>query len=430
MLDTLKEKGFKFKIDSRKIEKGDIFLCLRGEKTNGHLFIEDALNRGASYVIVDEEYNKKQEERIIKVENVLKEMLESSAKILNKGAKIKIGITGSNGKTTTKECLYYLLSQYFTTFRNEMNMNTEIGIPLSILNSYNKEEISILEAGLRKKGDLEFLTQFYQFDVVIITNIGASHLEYLENIENVAQEKMKITNNMKKGLLIINGDFPLLKESAPKHLNILTFGTNNENDAILKDYEYNYNNTTTVYANIFGQEFMLTLSEYWSEGQILDLLACILFLIYLELPIDPYYIFKIKIPQDRFQIIRKGNSIIINDSYNASYESFINAFKSLDKLRISPKIMIMGEMKELGKNSKEYHKKVLEEAKKIFDYIYFYDPNKEFSIFLKSDDKTVFFENIEQIKEILLKHSEKGLIYIKGSHATGINQYIKESGLL
>ncbi len=427
MLERLKYKGHNFQIDSRKVNKGDVFLCLKGEKTDGHLFINDALKNGASYVIVEKDVAGFPKEKIIKVNSVLEEMLISASTLINQNAKLKIGITGSTGKTTTKECLYYLLLAYFKTFRNEMNLNTEIGIPLSILNNYNNEETVILEEGLRKKGDLEFLSRYFNLDVAIITNVGASHLEFLDSLETVAKEKMKITSNMDKGVLIINGDYSILKELAPKHLNQLTFGTKDENDAVLENFEYNENHATTVYAKILKEDFMVTLNNYWSEGQILDLLSGLLFLRYIDLPIDPYYLSKINIPQDRFQTIKRGSLLIVNDSYNASYDSFKSAFNSINKLNLSPKIIIMGEIKELGKYSEEYHIKVITEALNIFDQIYFYDPQEKFTYL--SNDKVTFFQELKTIDEII-SNTNKGVIYIKGSNATGINKYLKESDLI
>lgn len=427
MLERLKYKSHNFQIDSRKVNKGDVFLCLKGEKTDGHLFINDALKNGASYVVVEKDVAGFPTEKIIKVNSVLEEMLISASTLINENSKLKIGITGSTGKTTTKECLYYLLLTYFKTFRNEMNLNTEIGIPLSILNNYNNEETVILEEGLRKKGDLEFLSKYFKLDVAIITNVGASHLEFLDSLETVAKEKMKITSSMDKGVLIINGDYSILKELAPKHLNLLTFGIKDENDAVLQSFQYNENHTTTVYAKIFKEDFMVTLNNYWSEGQILDLLSGLLFLRFIDLPIDPYYLSQINIPQDRFQTIKRGNLLIVNDSYNASYESFKSAFNSISKLNLSPKIIIMGEIKELGKYTEEYHIKVIKEALNVFDQIYFYDPQENFTYL--SNDKVTFFKELKKIDEII-SNTTKGVIYIKGSNATGINKYLKESDLI
>lgn len=428
MLEELKKKGYKFQIDSRKIKSGEVFLCLKGENTDGHLFIEDALKKGADFVVIDNPSfaNNLPNNKIIKVDNVLEEMLISSSQIVNNNSKIKIGITGSTGKTTTKECLYYLLSPFFTTFRNELNMNTEIGIPLSILNQYSNEDVSIIEIGLKQKGDLDFVTRFYKLDVAFITNVGPSHLEFLETIENVAQEKMKITNNMNKGLLILNGDYPILKELAPKRLKTLSFGLKKSNDAVLEGYEYNLNYTTTFYAKILGNHLMLTLNKYWSEGQILDLLSTLLFLTYIELPLDPFIICNIDIPEGRFQTITRENTLVINDSYNASYDSFNSAFKSISQIDFYPKILVMGEMKELGEYSKYYHEKVLSEAKEIFDEIYIYDPDNKLNYLLQNQDKIIKFESLDDITKIISEIKE-GLIYIKASNSTGIYEYLKNN---
>ena len=159
----------------------------------------------------------------------------------------------------------------------------------------------------------------------------------------------------------------------------------------------------------------------------IDLLSGLLFLRFIDLPIDPYYLSQINIPQDRFQTIKRGNLLIVNDSYNASYESFKSAFNSISKLNLSPKIIIMGEIKELGKYTEEYHIKVIKEALNVFDQIYFYDPQENFTYL--SNDKVTFFKELKKIDEII-SNTTKGVIYIKGSNATGINKYLKESDLI
>lgn len=416
----LKNRGMKFKTDSRKIEKNDVFLALNGENTDGNLFIDDAFKKGASFAFSEKE--DLSGGNIIYTENIQNKLLEETSDLIKTNSKMNIAVTGSNGKTTTKEILFSLLSPYIKTFRTEGNMNTETGIPLCILNDYSGEETCIFEMGLRKKGDLEFLTKFYKPDVAFITSVGSSHMEFLGTRKNIADEKMKITSNMDKGLLIMDGDETLL--TPPKNLNVLKFGKNKSNDGYLENYEY-INFKTKVYYNIFGKSVLLTLNDYWSEGQLKDLLACLIFAVFIQIPLDPYAISAINIPAGRFKIYKKKNNHIIDDSYNASYESFINAFNSVRKMGYTNKVLIMGEMFELGDSSENYHNSVFEEAFNTFDKVYFYNISG-----LKTPDnvKLINFNSVDTIKDIILK--EKGLIYIKGSNGTGIYSYLKNSDIL
>ncbi|BBE30370.1 UDP-N-acetylmuramoyl-tripeptide--D-alanyl-D-alanine ligase [Tepiditoga spiralis] len=405
-LSDLKKAKYVFKINSNEIEKNDVFVAYG----KGHNYVNDAFSKGASFAVIDTEG--KYIGKTIKLNNTTLDFLNESAKILN--SKMTIAITGSNGKTTTKECLYYLLSPHMKTFKTPKNKNTEIGIPLSIFNEYNNEDVAILEMGLRKPGDLELLSNVYKPDVVFITNIGSSHMEFFKNKEMLSKEKMKITSGMDRGLLILNGD-QNLKNIAPKNLNILTFGKNENNDGYLKDFFY-YKNNTKVFYTLFGKELMLTLNGIWTEGHLLDLLSAILFTVFIKVPLDPSVLSQINLPEGRFKLYELKNKTIIDDSYNASYESFTNGFKTLERLK-GKKILIMGEVLESG--DKKINEKILKETKNTFDEIYFFDPQNIFSSL-----KVKKIKSFEELKKLL--NELKGIIYIKASNGTGINSFLKE----
>jgi len=405
-LSELKKAKYVFKINSNEIEKNDVFVAYG----KGHNYVNDAFRKGASFAVIDTEgeYIGK----TIKLNNTTLDFLNESAKVLK--TKMTIAITGSNGKTTTKECLFALLSPYIKTFKTQKNKNTEIGIPLSIFNEYNDEEVAILEMGLRKPGDLELLSKVYKPDVAFITNIGSSHMEFFKNKQMLSIEKMKVTSSMDKGLLIINGD-QNLKDIAPKTLNILTFGKKESNDGHLKEFFY-IKNTTKVFYSVFGKELMLTLNGTWTEGHLLDLLSAILFTVFIKVPLDPTILSQITIPESRFFIHKMKEKTIIDDSYNASYESFLNGFKTIERLQ-GKKILIMGEVLESG--DKKINEKILKETKDIFDEVYFFDSENKFSTL--NVQKIKSFEELEK-----LLNTKKGIIYIKASNGTGINSFLKE----
>ncbi|MGM0640777.1 MAG: UDP-N-acetylmuramoyl-tripeptide--D-alanyl-D-alanine ligase [Thermotogota bacterium] len=412
-------KNYHFEIDSRKIQKNDVFIALKGKNTDGHKYVEDAFKKGASFAVVNNEYPITSE-KIIKADNVLDEMLKISSTIINNNARMKIGITGSTGKTTTKICLKNIFENNISTFATEKNFNTEIGIPLSILNNYNNEEVVILEMGIQNKGDMEYLTDFYDLDVAFITNIGTSHIEFFKTKSAIAREKSKIINSLAGGLLVYNYDSTELKEYVNSYNNKITFGQTMNQDSYLINYEY-VENTTKVYFKLFGKDVLLTLNSFWNKGQILDLLAAISFSVFAKIPLDPYIISDIKLPESRFEFIKNKKNIIINDSYNASEESFLSAFESIEKINSKKKTLIMGEIKEIGNNNIKIVEKILEKAESIFDDIFFYDPEKSYS--LKNINMLYNFEDLEKILE-----SNEGIILIKGSNSTGLYDYMKERG--
>ncbi|MDN5342123.1 MULTISPECIES: UDP-N-acetylmuramoyl-tripeptide--D-alanyl-D-alanine ligase [Oceanotoga] len=420
-LIELKNKKYFFQTNSKDIKKDDVFIALKGEKNDGHNYLNDAFQRGASFAVVEKDIPFK---NILKVDNVLIHILKETSKLVNNNSKLKIGITGSTGKTTTKECLHQILSNTLSIFSTHENYNTEIGIPLSILNYYNNEDVAILEMGLQKKDDLKFLSNFYDLDVAFITNIGTSHIEFLESKENIAYQKSLITKNMKKGLVVLNGDYEKLLDFIPKNLNIIKFGKKDSNDSVLKDFEYSENKTKVLY-KIFGKDVFLTLNNIWSEGQLIDLLAVISFCIFIQIPIDPYFISNIELPSSRFEIIKTDNCTIINDSYNASFESFKSGFESIKKYTSKDKkILIMSEIKESGEYSKEIHIKTIKLAQNIFNEIYFLDPENKFNYL----NNINFIKNIEEVKELI--NNTKGIIYIKGSNSTGLYKFMKERSYL
>lgn len=418
-LEELFVKRYHFEIDSRKIKNNDVFLALKGQNTDGHKYVEDAFKKGASFAVVNEDYENNSN-KIIKVKNVQEKILEVSSQIINDNAKMKIGITGSNGKTTTKICLKKILENNISTFSTEKNYNTEIGIPLSILNNYNNEEVAIIEMGIQKEKDMEYLTKYYKLDVAFITNIGSSHLKFLKNKDGIAKEKSKILNALNNGLLVYNADSPELKKYIENYKNKIAFGEILNKDSYLVDYEY-IENSTKVYFKIFGKDALLTLESFWNKGQILDLLATITFSVFAHIPLDPYVISDIKLPESRFEFIKSEINTIINDSYNASYESFMTAFESIDKITSEEKTLIISEIRETGEDNTKIMRDIVDKALNIFDKIFFYDPNENFSW----NDINII-RNKNDLNNIL--DNTKGIILIKGSNSTGLYDFMKERG--
>ena len=192
-------------MDSRKIQKGDLFFAIN----NGNNYIEDVLNKGVALVVADN--YKGNDKRVIKVENTV-ESMQKLAQKYREALDIKIiAITGSNGKTTTKDMMYSVLSQKYVTAKTMGNLNNHIGVPFTILQLDSKYEVAVLELGMSGFGEIDLLSNIAKPDIGVITNIGDSHLEFLKTRENVFKAKTELIKYITKENLIIFGDDPFLK---------------------------------------------------------------------------------------------------------------------------------------------------------------------------------------------------------------------------
>ena len=192
-------------MDSRKVQKGDLFFAIN----NGNNYIEDVLNKGAALVVADN--YKGNDKRVIKVENTV-ESMQKLAQKYREALDIKIiAITGSNGKTTTKDMMYSVLSQKYVTAKTMGNLNNHIGVPFTILQLDSKYEVAVLELGMSGFGEIDLLSNIAKPDIGVITNIGDSHLEFLKTFSLVFKAKTELIKYITKENLIIFGDDPFLK---------------------------------------------------------------------------------------------------------------------------------------------------------------------------------------------------------------------------
>ena len=231
-------------IDSRKTQKGSLFIALKGENTDGHRFAEAAFNMGAAAALVEREFSAPENAKnYVEVENTQNAMGDIAAGILrDRGNSItKVAITGSVGKTSTKDMIAHVFSTYRNTLKSELNHNNELGLPLTVMKLKDEHEILVCEMGMRGLGQIEYLSNIVKPDIAVITNIGVAHLELLKSRENILRAKLEIYKGMSKnGVLILNGDNDMLsdRESVYKILQeygvscpqIVYFGTEANSD--------------------------------------------------------------------------------------------------------------------------------------------------------------------------------------------------------
>ena len=358
--------------DTRTIKEGDCYIGIKGETFDGNLFWEKALENGASTVIVqnveieDEKLKKWADKNIIKVEDTL-EALYSLAKYKRSLYNIPvIAITGSVGKTSTKDIVANVVSKKYKTLKTEGNNNNNIGLPFTILRLQD-EEVAVIEMGMNHFGEISLLTSIAKPTVCIITNIGTSHIGNLGSRENILKAKLEILEGSKKEAVIINNDNDLLHkwyEENKENYNIKTYGIKEQSDIMAKEIKLEENKSTfTCKINNLEEKINVPVG---GEHFILNALCAITVGEVLKIEEDKIKegIESFELTKKRMDIVELKNGIkIINDAYNASLESMTASLKVLSEFK-ERKIAVLGDMFELGDFSEELHKKVGKEVVK------------------------------------------------------------------
>jgi len=344
--------------DTRNIELDSIFFALSGENFDGNKFAEEAIQKGASYAVISNDSYQK-DSRYILVDDTLKALQDLAQYHRNTLSIPVIGITGSNGKTTTKELIKSVLEQKYTTFATYGNLNNHIGVPLSLLSIHEKHEIAIIEMGANHQKEIEFLANICLPTCGLITNIGKAHLEGFGGIEGVEKGKTELFENLhsRKKQVFINVDDTRLMPYAKK-LQAITYGTTNceycgkiSSTSPFLSVSVNFNNQLlNLQSNLIGTYNFNNILAAVTLGDYFDLTPE-----QIKKGIANY------VPlNNRSQLIKQGSNSIILDAYNANPSSMTEAIENLVKTEASKKFFVLGDMLELGKESKKEHEKIVE----------------------------------------------------------------------
>lgn len=402
------------KTDTRKVKKGDIFIALKGKKYDGHNYVEEAIKKGCSACIVEKDINK---DRCIKVSDTYKSLYDISNYKRNKYNIPLIAITGSNGKTTTKELIVHILKSKYNVLYNKDSKNNIIGISETLFELNDKHEVIVLEFGTNHIGEIDILSNMCNPTTSIITNIGSSHLEYFKKRKNIFKEKISISNGMKYKNLVINGDDKYLKK-----LNYYKCGVNKNNNLIA----YNiYEDKSFITFNIkLDKEYKIKFNnpgKHFINDILLAIKVCLDYGIKIKKIIKKIGSFKLI--DKRMNIINTKTNIIINDCYNSSLESIKAGIDYMKNIN-NNKIFIIGDILELGKHSKKIHKKINKLLKKVDKKIVFTVGNNSKYI------KGKHFDNVDELNSYLEKNIVcNNYIYIKGSRRMNLDKvvdYLKE----
>ena len=340
--------------DSRKIKKNCIFFSLKGENFNGNKFAKSAIEKGAIYAVVDEKKYAQNKENYFLVEDSLK-TLQDLANYHRKKLKTKIiGITGSNGKTTTKELIYSVIKTHFITYSTKGNLNNHIGVPLSLLEISNDTEFAIIEMGANHIGEIKLLSEIAEPNYGYITNFGKAHLEGFGSEEGVVKGKTELYNFLFKnsGFIFYNLDDEKQKNLLSDYNDKFSFGK--------KSADLNYNIKSENPTIIIEVNNTIIESTLFGNYNIHNIISAISIGLFLEIPIE-----KIKngisgyvSTNNRSQIVNLNSNKIILDAYNANPSSMLLAIKSFEESDFQNKVLILGDMYELGKYEKNFIKKL------------------------------------------------------------------------
>jgi len=406
--------------DTRTLKKGEIFFALKGPKFNGNDFAKIAIEKGAAFVIIDKLITIEISPQIIIVKNPLLS-LQELANYHRKILKTKIiAITGSNGKTTTKELIRKVISKKYNVLATEGNYNNHIGVPLTLLKLKKKHEIAVIEMGANHLKEIDFLCNITLPDWGYITNFGKAHLEGFGSEKGVIQGKSELYKHLEanKGQILINGDDPVqVKQTDQKK--VVQFGSNHTNDYEINPITKNEDLQLQFQGKIFK-------SSLHGNYNFTNIAASIAFGIIFKVPITDIQI-AVKGYQsenNRSQkLVIKGVRYIL-DAYNANPSSMEVAINAFANDKSDSKIVILGDMLELGKKSKEEHESILELClKNKFSIIFTIGENfKETSI---ESNKISKFENLENFKKYLMtKKINYNSALIKGSRSMKLERLI------
>lgn len=403
VLDCKKESDFiinKFETNSKLIEENDVFIAIN----QGHNYISEAVENGAKAVITEDK--KMYDCLTINVNSTIEALGKISTYLRSLYNLPLIAVTGSCGKTTTKELISTILSSKYNVLKSEKNQNNHIGLPLTLLKLNSTYDIVVTELGMNNKGEIAYLSNICKPDYGIITNIGTAHIGNLNGIRNIYKAKLEILNGMNNGYLIINKKDKYLKKI--KYKNTIKVDKNHLNVKNIKYYfdktEFDINDIHFLFS-IPGKSILNDLFIAIKVGLMFNIS-----LIDIKNSIDNF-----KNIKGRLDIINSDYTLI-DDSYNSSYESLVNSL-SLLKNNDRYKIIILGDMLELGKYSKKYHKKANEFLRKI--------KNKEVLLIGKYTKyiKGKHFNSIEEINKYLKNIIKKDcIVYIKGSRAMNLDK--------
>lgn len=427
-------------IDSRKASKDNAFVAIVGENLDGHDFINLAINQGCKTIIKNKDNNvdiENKEINVIEVNNTEIALGDIARFYKNKFKIPFIAVTGSVGKTTTRDMVYSTVSEKYNSLKNVGNLNNQFGVPLTLFNLNKEHECAVIEMGMSGFNEIEYLVNIVNPQIGVISNIGYSHVEHLGSRDGIFKAKMEITTNFdENSLLIINGDDDCLKTLKNKELvyKLRTFGFEKDNDIYCESFKMDEESITFI-AVVDGKKeefFIPTVGKH----NIYNAMAAILVGINLNMTIEEIKngLKKFQCTKNRLDIIKNNNITIIDSVYNASIDSMTAALNILGRYE-QRRVAILGDMFEMGEFAEFGHRQVGKSALNNVDVLIAIGKNSEFIVEeLKlnnmNSNNLYHFETkekaIEKLDDII---QENDIILVKasrGMHLEKIVEYLNK----
>ena len=424
-------------IDTRTLDKGDLYIPIIGENFDGHKFIDSAIMKGAKAIFSEQGKFVKDDFPIIYVKDTTEALQEFSSKY-RQSLDIKIiAITGSNGKTSTKDLISKILEEKYTVSKTIGNLNNHIGLPLTLLKFNKDTNIGVVEMGTDGFGQIEVLSRIARPDIAIITNIGDSHLEALKTKENIAKEKLHIIDYLAKdGVFYYNLDDPILTSEynkLNKNIRDISFGKDAKADYRLNIIESNNKGSLfTLNDNFYNLSLI-------GKHQVYN--ASVAIAVAEEMGIEEDKIKQALLENEassmRTELMNMNGFDILNDSYKSNPQSLITALDTLSILDgYRNKIAILGDMLELGENEEELHRNIGRQIDPDkLDYLLLFGPLSKFiydeAVKVMGDNRVFYFDNKDKLVDKAKYIIKKGdIVLVKASRSMHLEEIIESLGNL
>ena len=417
-----------FSQDSRQMTNGGMYIPLKGERFDGHNFIESAFQTGAQAIISEKDVNY-EDKIVIKVKDTHQALKDMASYLRNHRPVKVVGVTGSVGKTSTRDMVYSVVKQKYKSLKTEGNYNNEIGLPLTILR-YHDEEVLVLEMGMNHLQEMSRLSMIARPDIACITNVGTAHIGELGSRENILKAKLEIINGMKEGsTLIINQDNDMLQTVELPHLNVVRVGKGKE--ASIQASHIVLEETKSSFEVEYQGKKEIIEVPVQGEHNISNALIAIAVGIELNISLEDIKkgIQEFKLTKNRMDILEKNHKTVIDGTYNASVDSMKSSIDVLANYK-KRKVAILADMLELGDYSQQLHEEVGSYvASKGIDILVCVGKEAKY-IYQKAREsmKDVYYfesnqEVIDRLDELL---KEDDVILVKGSHSMNLKEVVEK----
>jgi UDP-N-acetylmuramoyl-tripeptide--D-alanyl-D-alanine ligase len=413
-----------FHTDSREAVHGGVFFALKGAEMDGHDFIPDAIKRGAGLLIVERKMESAPGVGQVLVENAWDALFALAAFTRDKVRPLVVAVTGSNGKTSTKEMVAAALGRRYNVLRTSGNLNTETGVPLTMLSLEPEHSALVLEMGMQRPGDIGRLVELAQPSIGIITNIGIVHIEFFASQDELAASKGELVKGLpESGLAVLNADdkyFEALSGMTPAGIASFGFAAG--------DYRAENYRAAPEGGSIFsvrGKEVRLGLE---GRHQALNALAALAAADFAGVPLEvgAESLSEVAVDHRLQEIKAPAGFVVVDDAYNASPESMLAAFAAMsDRPRGGRLLAVLGEMRELGGLADESHRVVGMHAAKVFDAVCVLDGERA-RILAEAAGAEIVPNRAEAVLWVRRNAQEGDRVLIKGSHGVRLDEVVKE----